>query len=244
MDTSSRDDTLVSIDFDNHLLVEPRNPLGISGKILQSIPESANNHVKPPHDVLEYELRKEEQGPDSLKCVDNGNLMRDKVSILDKIDVDGKQVDQTTSSSGKFGDDDNPGLEGFIEFKDCVGRRFKFPYKGIKKWKVKFFLSKDSSQVWSKINRIEKEIAKGALNLVIVSVRLVGFLSKVLLSTRYSVGVSKLYQQIPLILLGTLTKFSTSNTFSFFDIIYHLHFLGAIFHIDKFIFHFVHFIVD
>src|SRR5262249_32470580 len=92
------------------------------------------------------ELRKEEQDPDILKCVENGNLLRDKVSILDKIDVDETQVDQTTNSNAKSGDDDNPGFDGFIEFKDCLSRKFKFPYKGIKKWKVKSFSFQDFSQ--------------------------------------------------------------------------------------------------
>jgi hypothetical protein len=133
--------------FDDHLLIEPGKPLGVSGKEAQSILESANSavkelgDVKAPYDgILEAWPRKKDQEPVPVRCLrwaDNGELMGDKVPMLDKTGAVGTQVaDQTTGLNDKSGDDDKPDVDGFIKFRDCVGRRFRFPYKEVKKWKV------------------------------------------------------------------------------------------------------------
>src|SRR6266480_4373076 len=139
MATSPHDDTRIS-NFGDHLRVAPA-----SSKETPSILESTNNavkqfvDVKPSHgDVLEGGPQKAE--PEtiwSFKCADNGDLMRDKVSILDKTGATGTQVaGQTVGLNSKSGVDDNHEVDGYIEFKDCMDRRFRFPYKGVKKWKV------------------------------------------------------------------------------------------------------------
>jgi hypothetical protein len=143
MATSSRENTPISDDFDDFLQPQPRNPLDTSSKETQSTPESLNSHVKPHHDdVLDRTLRKVEQDPEQIQSFafgHNGDLMRDKVSVLDKIDKNETQVAaQTVDPNKKSGDDDGHEVDGFIEFKDCIARKFKFPYKGIKKWKVMF----------------------------------------------------------------------------------------------------------
>jgi hypothetical protein len=151
MASSPHEDTHVSNFGDHLLLEEPQNAPSGFGKETQSMKESSNNEVKqfgevkPPHDgVLEGGPRKEEQEAEtiwSLKCGDNGDLMRDKVSIFDKTGAAGiKVADQTVSKSGG---DENTEVDEFIEFKDCLGRRFRLPYKGVKKWKVISFSQKN-----------------------------------------------------------------------------------------------------
>jgi hypothetical protein len=143
MAASSRENTPVSFDFDDFLQPQPQNPLDVSSKETQSTPESLNSNLKPPHDdVLDRTLRKVEQDPEqiqSFECGHNVDLMRDKVSVLGKIDTNETQVAaQSIDPNNKSGDDDGHEVDEFIEFKDCVARKFKFPYKGIKKWKVMF----------------------------------------------------------------------------------------------------------
>lgn len=157
MASSPHDDTHVSFNFSDDLLVEPQNAPSASGKETQSIRESGEDgvkqlgNVKPPHDgVLEGGLQKEEQEPDkiwSFRCADNGDLMTDKVPMLDKTGAAGTRVaNQAVGLNGKSGDDSLE-VDGFIEFKDCVGRRFRLPYKGVKKWKVISFSQRLLPQV-------------------------------------------------------------------------------------------------
>ena len=146
MAASPHDDTRIS-NFGDHLRVERQNPPSASSNETPSILESSEFlYAKPSHgDVLEGGPQKEE--PEtiwSFKCADNGDFMRDYVSMLDKTGAAGTQVPgQTVGLNSKSGVDDNHEVDGYIEFKDCMDRRFRFPYKGVKKWKVVSF-SQDS----------------------------------------------------------------------------------------------------
>lgn len=133
MATRPHEDTDVPFNFGDH-------PQSVSGKETPLMPEPANCTVKQPADVKPSHddifvggQLKEEQEPEKIWssiCGDNGDLMKDKVSA-------GTQIgDQTFSLNGKPGGEHNPEMDGFVEFKDCIGRKYKFPYKNVRKWKV------------------------------------------------------------------------------------------------------------
>ena len=143
MATSSREDPLDTFDFDD-LLQQSSNELHSSNKETKSTSNPPKNDPKlPPCDLHVCYLQKDNENPEQNQTFasgHNGASVRDKVSGHEKIDLNGIQdVDQVTDSNNKSGDDDdNHEIDGYVEFKDCVGRKFKFPYKGIKKWKVMF----------------------------------------------------------------------------------------------------------